>query len=103
MLIHSVSVYHRLNVLGNLVHSLEEGGGVDMVAPDSLLMLEQDTLVTGADDIHSAQQSAVTLEVALSPFLSGLDNVHPDIGPEEAQHAQPPLLRTKEGFLSVKV
>ena len=74
-----------------------------MVAPDSLLMLEQDTLVTGPDDIHSAQQSAVTLEVALSPFLSGLDNVHPDISSEEAQQAQPPLLWTKEGFLSVKV
>jgi len=82
---------------------MEEVGGVDMVTPDSLLMVEQDTLVTGADDIHTAQQSAITLEVALSPLLSGLNNVHPYISSEEAQHAQPPLLRTKEGFLSVKV
>lgn len=74
-----------------------------MVAPDSLLMVEQDSLVTGADDIHTPKQSAVTLEITLYPLLPGLDNIHPDISSEEAQHAQPPLLWTKEGFLSVKV
>ena len=74
-----------------------------MVAPHGLLMVEQDPLVPRANDIHPAQQSAVTLEVALSPFLRGLDNVHPDIRPEEAQQSQPPLLRTEEGLLSVKI
>ena len=74
-----------------------------MVAPHGLLVMEQHPLVTRADDVHAAQQSAVTLEVTLGAGLGGLDDVHPDIGPEEAQQAQPPLLGTEEGFLSVKV
>ena len=74
-----------------------------MVTPHGLLVMQQHPLVTGADDIDAAQQSAVTLEVALGAGLGGPDDVHPDIGPEEAQQAQPPLLGTEEGFLSVKV
>ena len=65
--------------------------------------MEQHTLVTRADDVHATQQSAVTLEVALSPQPDGLDDVHPDINPEGAQQAEPPLLRTEEGFLGVEV
>ena len=90
----------RLFYLLDVGDSLEDSGGVGVVAPHGLLVVEEDPLLPGPEHVHPAQQRAVTRQV---PLLRGPEDVPPHVQPQEAQQAQPPLLRPEECLLCVQV
>jgi len=87
----------------DLVESSHQELLIEVVPPVLLLMFVEDARVPRPYHVHTPQQGAVTVKVALDPLRLGVEGSQVGVDPQEPGHAQPSLPGAEEPALLVQV